>query len=72
MKDFYSALREALRTIIIAGVPILTVQLINREFDLVGVAVAVAIGLLKGAEKWAHNDNPNNAISSALEFDNIK
>ena len=70
--ELLSATREALRTAIIAGVPLVIVQLQAGSFEMVSVYIAIAIGLLKGAESWAHKENKGNIVSKTLEFGYIE
>lgn len=72
MNDIKSAVRETLRTTILAVIPLTILQIESGVYDWRAVAIAFAIGLLRGGEKYLHDTQPKNMVSQVLQFKNIK
>lgn len=68
MHEFKSALRETLRTTVIALIPVVILQIEAGGLDLKLIGVSVTIGLLRGIEKWLHETER----TTGLEFKMIK
>lgn len=68
MKQFTSAIREALRTTIIALIPVVIIQIEAGAVDMKMISVTLIIGLLRGIEKFAHEMD----VTTGLEFKSIK
>ena len=70
--EIKAALRETIRTSIIAVIPLLIIQLESGVLDIRIVAIAFVIGLLRGAESYLHKTQPENIVSKALQIKAIK
>lgn len=68
MEGIKSAVREALRTAIIAVIPLAIIQLQDGMLDLKTLGVALGIGVLRGIERWLHEKD----VTTGLEFKMIK
>lgn len=68
MEAIKSAIRETLRTSIIAVLPLAIVQLEAGTLDWKVLAISFAIGVLRGAEKYLHETDR----TTGLEFKMIK
>lgn len=68
MHEFKSALRETLRTTVIALIPVVIIQIEANAFDYQLIGVSLIIGLLRGIEKWLHETER----TTGLEFEMIK
>lgn len=68
MEPIKVAIREALRTSIVAVIPLAIVQLEAGTLDWRVLAISFSIGLLRGAEKYLHETDR----TTGLEFKMIK
>lgn len=68
MEPIKSALRETLRTSIIAVLPLAIIQLEAGTLDWKVLAISFAIGMLRGVEKYLHETDH----TTGLEFKMIK
>lgn len=68
LTSFKTALQETLRTTIISVIPILIMQIEAQTLDWRAPAIALAIGLLRGLDKYLHTEGR----TTGLEMDFIK
>jgi len=70
MLEIKSAIRETLRTTVIAVLPLAIIQLEAGTLDWKVLAISFAIGFLRGVDKYLkETENP---ASKVLAFDMIK
>jgi len=68
MHEIKAAVRETLRTTVIALIPVVIIQIEANAFDYKLIGVSLVIGLLRGLEKWLHKMDK----TTGLEFEMIK